>query len=51
MASIPGHIKDEVVIIGCHRDGERVSISAWIFVDGFQRGSWGQQTPLVAQFL
>lgn len=21
MASIPGHIKDEVVVIGCHRDG------------------------------
>jgi hypothetical protein len=21
MASIPGHIKDEVVIVGCHRDG------------------------------
>ena len=24
MASIPGHIKNEVVIIGCHRDGELV---------------------------
>jgi hypothetical protein len=21
MAAIPGHIKNEVVIIGCHRDG------------------------------
>jgi N-acetylated-alpha-linked acidic dipeptidase len=21
MASIPGHIKNEVVVIGCHRDG------------------------------
>jgi N-acetylated-alpha-linked acidic dipeptidase len=21
MASIPGHIRDEVVLIGCHRDG------------------------------
>jgi N-acetylated-alpha-linked acidic dipeptidase len=21
MATIPGHIRDEVVIIGCHRDG------------------------------
>lgn len=21
MASIPGHIKSEVVVIGCHRDG------------------------------
>lgn len=22
MAAIPGHIKDEVVVLGCHRDGE-----------------------------
>lgn len=22
MAAIPGHIRDEVIIIGCHRDGE-----------------------------
>ena len=22
MAAIPGHIKDEVVVIGCHRDGQ-----------------------------
>lgn len=21
MASIPGHIRDEVVVVGCHRDG------------------------------
>ena len=38
MASIPGHIKDEVVIIGCHRDGECRSSSACAFVDGFQHG-------------
>lgn len=24
MASIPGHIRDEVVLIGCHRDGTHV---------------------------
>jgi len=24
MASIPGHIRDEVVLIGCHRDGTYV---------------------------
>lgn len=28
MASIPGHIKNEVVIIGCHRDGDDVSLSS-----------------------
>lgn len=22
MAAIPGHIKDEVVVLGCHRDGK-----------------------------
>ena len=22
MAAIPGHIKDEVVVLGCHRDGQ-----------------------------
>lgn len=27
MASIPGHIKDEVVVIGCHRD-------AWVMGAG-----------------
>ena len=21
MAAIPGHVRDEVIIIGCHRDG------------------------------
>jgi hypothetical protein len=29
MASIPGHIKNEVVILGCHRDGERHTLP-WI---------------------
>jgi hypothetical protein len=25
MAAIPGHVRDEVVVIGNHRDGERPS--------------------------
>lgn len=28
MAAIPGHIKNETVLIGCHRDGE-CSHYAW----------------------
>lgn len=26
MAAIPGHIKNEVVILGCHRDGEQYAL-------------------------
>ncbi len=26
MAAIPGHIKNEVVIIGCHHDGMSTSV-------------------------
>lgn len=43
MASIPGHITSEVVIIGCHRDG---LFSFAIFICGFllkaleQHGLW-----------
>jgi hypothetical protein len=28
MAVIPGHIADEVVMVGNHRDGERVAFAA-----------------------
>jgi hypothetical protein len=49
MAAIPGHIKDEVVVIGCHRDGiSHISCfesRAEYFV---QHGLWVQQIPQVA---
>ncbi len=33
MGVIPGHIKDEVVIIGNHRDGESVYLNCLLAID------------------
>ena len=32
MAAIPGHIKDETVVIGCHRDGELMYCLLRVFI-------------------
>ncbi len=40
MAAIPGHIKSEVVIIGCHRDGQPSSIFSQNFALNYVATAW-----------
>jgi hypothetical protein len=47
MAAIPGHIRDEVVIIGCHRDGECRLTPCVSFTYVLQPGSWELPIPPV----
>ena len=47
MAAIPGHSRDEVVIIGCHRDGGSSSTNLKVLCakECIQPGSWVPPTP------
>jgi N-acetylated-alpha-linked acidic dipeptidase len=38
MASIPGHL-DEVIVIGCHRDGKSL-VSPTVQVDNYASAAW-----------
>lgn len=45
MAAIPGHIKNEVVVMGCHRDGKQLLTFSIFFSDCREAWVMGAADP------